>query len=260
MQLSRTTLFIIAGAALMVASVFLALQLASNGSDDNAPAFATSKADIERIVHNYLMEHPEVIFDAVKQMETKENDDRMAQMREGAKTHAAQLFHEPGAITVGNPNGDVTIVEFFDYHCTYCRKVVGDLTSLVKQDGNIKLILKDFPILSKESEIAARAAIASQGQGKYWDFHLALMAAEDLSEESIYVIAKGVGLNVAQLKADMAKPEVNDAIVRTHALARDLGIEATPTFYVGDTPFSGALPLEDLKDAVAKARKVSRGT
>jgi protein-disulfide isomerase len=259
MQLSRTTLFIIAGAALMVASVFLALQLASNRSDEATPAFATSKADIERIVHSYLMEHPEVIFDAVKQMETKENDDRMSQMRDGAKTHAAQLFHEPGAITVGNPNGDVTIVEFFDYHCTYCRKVVGDLTSLVKQDGNIKLILKDFPILSKESEVAARAAIASYSQGKYWDFHLALMAAEDLSEESILVIAKNVGLNVAQLKVDMAKSDVKDAIARTNSLARDLGIEATPTFYVGDTPFSGALPLSDLKDAVAKARKASKG-
>jgi protein-disulfide isomerase len=133
MQLSRTTLFIIAGAALMVASVFLALQLASNRSDESAPAFATSKADIERIVHDYLMAHPEVIFDSVKQMETKENDDRLSLMRQGAKTHAAQLFHEPGAIMVGNPNGDVTIVEFFDYHCTYCRKVVADLMSLVKE-------------------------------------------------------------------------------------------------------------------------------
>lgn len=243
----------------MVASVFLALQLASNRSDDSAPAFATSKADIERIVHNYLMDHPEVIFDAVKQMEVKENDDRLAKMREGAKTHAAQLFHEADAIIAGNPNGDVTIVEFFDYHCTYCRKVVGDLSALIKQDGNIKLVLKDFPILSKESEIAARAAIASYAQGKYWDFHLALMSAEDLSEESIFVIANSVGLNVAQLKTDMAKSQVNDAIVRNHNLARDLGIEATPTFYVGDTPFSGALPLEELKDAVAKARKAAKG-
>jgi protein-disulfide isomerase len=258
--LSRTTLFIIAGAALMVASVFLALQLASDRSGDGAPAYATSKADIERIVHNYLMEHPEVIFDAVKQMEVKENDQRLSQMKEGARTHAAQLFNEPDAIIAGNPNGDVTIVEFFDYHCTYCRKVVGDLSSLIKQDGNIRLVLKDFPILTKESETAARAAIASYPQGKYWDFHLALMAAEDLSEESIFVIAKSVGLNVEQLKADMAKSKVNDAIVRNHNLARDLGIEATPTFYIGDQPFSGALPLDELKDAVAKARKASKGT
>jgi len=243
----------------MVASVFLALQLASKRSDDSAPAFVTSKADIERIVRGYLLDHPDLIVEALKRMDQKETEEKLSLMQEGAKTHASQLFHEPGAISVGNPNGDVTIVEFFDYHCTYCRKVVGDLTSLVKQDGNIKLILKDFPILSKESEFAARAAIASQLQGKYWDFHLALMAAEDLSEESLFTIAKGVGLNVAQLKADMTKSEVNDTIVRTHKLARDLGIEATPTLYVGDTPFSGALPLEDLKDAVAKARKASKG-
>ena len=159
MNLSRTMIFLIAGTVAMVASVFLALQLASDrSSGEGAPTVATSKTDIERIVHNYLLEHPEVIFEAVKQMEVKENDQRLSRMRDGVKTHAAELFDDPDAVIAGNPKGDVTIVEFFDYHCTYCRKIVDDLASLVKQDGNIRLVLKDFPILSKESEAAARAA------------------------------------------------------------------------------------------------------
>ena len=256
--MNRTTIILVAGAALMVAGVFLALRLASDRSVSDVPAYANSKEDIERIVKNYLLEHPEVIFDSVKQMEVKENDQRIAQMRDGAKSHAAELFFAPDAIVAGNPAGDVTIVEFFDYRCTYCRKIVPEISELLKQDGNIKLVLKDFPILSKESESAARAAIASVSQGKYWDFHLALMSAEELSDEAIFAIAKGVGLNVDKLKADMANAKVNDSIVRTHKLARELGIEATPTFYIGDTPFSGALPLSELKDAVAAARKAKK--
>ncbi|MEQ1753035.1 MAG: DsbA family protein [Micropepsaceae bacterium] len=256
--MNRTALILVAGTALMVAGVFLALRLASDRSASDVPAYASSKEDIERIVKNYLLENPEVIFEAVKQMEVKENSQRLSQMREGAKSHAAELFFAPDAIVAGNPSGDVTIVEFFDYRCTYCRKIVPEISELLKQDGNIRLILKDFPILSKESEIAARAAVASVTQGKYWDFHMALMSAEELSDDAIYAIAKGVGLDVERLKTDMANAKVNDAIVRNHKLARDLGIEATPTFYIGDTPFSGALPLSELKDAVAAARKAKK--
>ena len=118
--------------------------------------------------------------------------------------------------------------------------------------------MKEFPILSRESEMAARAAVASVNQGKYWDFHLALMQAEEITPESIMAIAKSVGLNTEKLAADMASPQAADVINRNHALAQKLGIEATPTFYIGDTPYSGALPLSELKDAVAAARKAKK--
>ena len=106
--------------------------------------------------------------------------------------------------------------------------------------------------------MAARAAIASVAQGKYWDFHLALMGAEELSEDSVFSLAKGVGINVERLKADMQSPAVMNVVVQNHTLAKELGIEATPTFYIGEEPFSGARPLEELKAAVATARKAKR--
>jgi protein-disulfide isomerase len=244
----------------MVVGVFVALFLArGNVGSDGAPAVASSKEDIERIVKNYLLENPEVIFEAVRRMETKENDQRMSRMKEGAKKYAADLFNRPDAIVAGNPNGDVTIVEFFDYKCGYCRKIVPELSQLIKQDGNIRLVMKEFPILSRDSEMAARAAVASVKQGKYWDFHIALMSADEITQESVMAIAKGVGIDTVKLAADMAAPSSSDVISRNHELAQKLGIEATPTFYIGDTPYAGALPLSELKAAVAAARKAKKG-
>jgi protein-disulfide isomerase len=240
----------------MVVAVFGALRFAGSFSDSNeAPAVAMSKADVEKIVRNYLLENPEVIFEAVDKFQNRENDQRLTRMREGAKSHANALFKEPEPIVAGNPNGDITVVEFFDYHCPYCKRVKQDVSDLLKQDGNIRLVLKEFPILSKESENAARAAIASLAQGKYWDFHLALMGAEDLSEESIFAAAKSVGIDVARLRADIKDPKIQKRLDDTQGLARTLGIDATPTFFVGDEPMTGAKTLAELKAAVAAARK-----
>ena len=248
-----------AGAFLLVVAVFLALRLAGNlSSQDDVPAMAASKADVERIVRNYLLEHPEVIFEAVEKYQQNESDTRVSQMRDKAKKRSAELFDSPDSVVVGNPKGDVTIVEFFDYRCGYCRKVVKDVASLIKQDGNIRLVMKEFPILSPESEMAARAALASAAQGKYWEFHLALMEAEELSEPSIMFAAKSVGLDTARLKEDMNSLKIKTTIDSTHALARDLGIDSTPTFFVGDEPFAGAKPLSELKDAVRAARKAKQ--
>jgi protein-disulfide isomerase len=252
----RSLVLLLIGAVGLVVAVFLALRFAGGlSTSDEAPAVAMSKADVEKIVRNYLLENPQVIFEAVERMQSKESDERIAKMREGAKTHATALFREPEAIVAGNPKGDITIVEFFDYQCPYCKKVKADVSDLLKQDGNIKLILKEFPILSKESDAAARAALASVAQGKYWDFHMGLMGAEDLSEAGIMSIAKSVGLDTVRLRRDMNDPKIQKRLSETQELARTLGIDATPTFFVGDEPMTGAKTLQELKDAVAAARK-----
>lgn len=230
--------------------------LAPGGS---VPGEVRSRQDVEQIVRNYLLENPEVIFEAARRMEQKEKDQRQARMVEGAAKHAADLFNRPDAIVVGNPKGDVTIVEFFDYRCGPCRRLMPELTQLVKLDGNIRLIMKEFPILSRESELAARAAIAANKQGKYWDFHLAMMKSEEVTPDSIMATARGVGLDIARLNTDMASPQVADIIARNHDLADKLGIDATPTFYIGDTPHSGSMPLSELKEAVAAVRKKAAG-
>ena len=252
----RPLALLLIGAVVLVVVVFAALRFAGGFSgSEEAPGVAMSKADVEKIVKNYLLENPEVIFEAVDRMQSKQNDQRLAKMREGAKSQAAALFKEPAPIVAGNPKGDITMVEFFDYHCPYCKKVKEDVSALIKQDGNIRLVLKEFPILGPDSLMAAQAAIASINQGKYWDFHMALMGAEDLSEENILKTAQSVGLNVERLKADMKDPKIQKRIDETQDLARTLGIDATPTFFVGDEPMTGAQTLQELKDAISKARK-----
>src|SRR5262249_16018533 len=149
--------------------------LAGRFSDSDVPQVAMNKADVEKIVRNYLLENPQVIFEAVERFQSRESEDRVADLKKGVKEHATALFKEPEPIVPGNSKGDVTIVEFFDYRCPYCKKVKKDVSDLLKQDGNIRLVLKEFPILSPESEMAAKAAIAAGAQGKYWDLHMALM-------------------------------------------------------------------------------------
>ncbi len=251
----KTVLYLLLAAVIMIAAVFGALRLAGMVGGESVPDVAMSKTDVEKIVRNYLIEHPEVIFEAVDAMKNKEESQRLVKMRDKAKAHQTQLYAEAEPLIAGNPKGDVTIVEFFDYRCPYCRKVKKTIADLLNQDGNIKLILKEFPILSPESEMAAQVAIAAAAQGKYWDVHMAFMGAEDLTEERIFTLAKEAGADVARLKADLKDPKIAKRLAETQNLARAIGIDATPTFFIGDEPSTGALSLEELKKAVAAARK-----
>jgi protein-disulfide isomerase len=250
----RSIIFLLIGAVAMVVAVFAALRFVGTGSDD-VPANAMSKADVEKIVRNYLLENGEVILESVDRLKQKEEGDRLVNLQDNAKKHEAALFREAEPIVAGNPKGDVTIVEFFDYRCPYCKKGKQIVSDLLKQDGNIRLVLKEYPILSPESELAAQAAVASVPQGKYWDFHLALMGAEELSEDSIFAIAKDVGIDVARLKIDMASAKVKARLKEVDALGKAVGVDATPTFFIGDKPFTGVMTLDELKQAVAAARK-----
>jgi protein-disulfide isomerase len=250
----RSIVMLLIGAVVMVVGVFAALRFAG-GWGEGVPETAMSKSDVEKIVKNYLLENPEVILEAVQRHQQKEEGDRLVSLADNAKKHAAALFNEAEPIVAGNPKGDITIVEFFDYRCPYCKKGKQNVTDLLKQDGNVRLVLKEYPILSAESDLAAHAAVASVAQGKYWDFHLALMGAEELSEESIFATAKEVGLDVAKLKADMENAKVEKRLKDVQKLGRDLGVDATPTFFIGDKPFTGVMTLDELKEAVAAARK-----
>jgi protein-disulfide isomerase len=255
MNNQKTVLYLLAAAVVMIAAVFGALRLAGVFGGAEVPSVAMNKEDVEKIVRNYLIENPEVIFEAVDAMKNKDEGQRLVKMRDKAKQHEAQLYAEAEPLVAGNPKGDVTIVEFFDYRCPYCRKVKKTVTDLLNQDGNIKLILKEFPILSPESEMAAQVAIAAAAQGKYWDVHLAFMGAEDLNEERIFALAKEAGADITRLKADLKDPKIAKRLAATQDLARSIGIDATPTFFIGDEPSTGAQTLDELKKAVAAARK-----
>lgn len=243
-------------AAAMVLAVYGALRFAGPGPAIEAAASGAgmTKAEVEKIVHSYLLENPQVIFEAVDKFQANQASQERENLRKNVAKHEKELFSEADPIVAGNPKGDVTIVEFFDYHCPYCKKVKADLAQLLKEDGNIRLVLKEFPILSKSSVTAARAAIASMKQGKYWEFHLELMGADDRSEEGIYAAAQKVGIDVARLKEDMKDPKIQERLDMNVKLATDMGVDATPTFVIGREPSSGALTLAQLKEAVKAAR------
>ncbi len=170
-------------------------------------------------------------------------------------TLADGLVDEERDPIFGNPNGNVTVVEFFDYRCSDCRKVAERLLATVKEDGNIRLVFKELPGLGSRSEYAARAALAAKNQDKYLEFHRALMRATGrLTRKQVMKIARSVGVDRKRLRADMRSPEINDTIAKNRDMARNLGIGSTPTFVIADRTVRGAIPMASLREHVAEAR------
>jgi len=214
------------------------------------------RTEMGEIVREYLLKNPEVLRDAFRELERKE----IAAKAAGAKTAivelASDIFRADGDLVIGNPKGDVTLVEFFDYNCVFCKRALPDVLKLVESDKNLKIVLKEFPILGPGSMAAARAAIASRAQGKYWELHLALLKKRgSIDEASVFKIAEKIGLDVEKLKKDMASEEVTAIIQRNHAVAQSLNINGTPAFIVADNIFPGAVGYELLANAVEKVRK-----
>jgi protein-disulfide isomerase len=213
------------------------------------------KTDIEKIVHDYLMEHPEVIRDAIQALQAKEEQSKADAQTQAVLENKDALFNDPATPVAGNPMGDVTVVEFFDYHCPYCKAVASPLQKLTEEDKGVRLVMKEFPILGPDSLLASKAALAAVGQGKYWEFHQALMEHRgQFDMEVIKTIAAKVGLDPAKLEADMNGDKIKPMIAANHDLAESLSIGATPTFIIGDQVVEGAVPLEQLKDLIQKAR------
>ncbi|TDP47957.1 DsbA family protein [Zavarzinia compransoris] len=220
-----------------------------------------AKQEIREIVKDYLMEHPEVILEAVQALQDRQEQARANQAKDLIVQLREQLLRDSRDPVIGNPKGDITLVEFFDYRCGYCKQAQPILAELIKSDPKLRVVLKEFPILGPDSLVASKAAIAALAQGKYPVFHEALIATRGtLSDDKIMDIAKSVGLDTAKLKADMEKPEITGQISDIHGLAQRLEINGTPSFIVGDTLVPGAVDLETLKKLVAEARKSCTGT
>jgi protein-disulfide isomerase len=211
---------------------------------------------IEGIIHDYLMQNPDVLIEALRGAEDKMNREADAKASKVLSERRSEIFDDPAAPVGGNPQGDVTIVEFFDYRCPYCKQVLPSLQTLLKEDHNLRFIYKEMPVLGPASVTAAHAALASQRQGKYEAFHNAMMGTKgQITEETVFKVAGSVGLDIDRLKQDMAAPEIERAIKHNLALADALNIRGTPGFIIGNHIVPGALDLEALKDMVAEARK-----
>lgn len=225
-----------------LATLALALAIPSFAADTNSTNTTVSPAErakIESVVHDYLLKKPEILVEALqilqqKQYEQAEQTVKQTQAMTGKYVNA--LFHEPNDPTAGNPNGNITIVEFFDYQCPHCIDMVPVMHDIIKANPNVRVVYKEFPIRGPLSEVAARAALAANMQGKYNDFSRALLTAnKPLTEDLIYQIAQQSGIDVAKLKKEMNSASVDDQLKKTMKLAQDLKLFGTPAFFIGST-------------------------
>jgi protein-disulfide isomerase len=236
-------------------------QAATPGSTAPAasPFSAEQKAAIGQIIKEYLLANPEVMMDVQNALEAKMETLQAEKLKLTLKESASEIFRRPNAPTAGNPNGDITVVEFFDYNCGYCKRAFGDIAKLVEKDPKVKVVFKELPILSKGSEEAARVALAARMQGKYWEAHRILIALRGEVNEAtaLRAVEKVGGLDMAKLKKDMDAPEVKAEIETVRNLAQKMGINGTPHFLVGDRAIAGAPQnlLEVISGHVADLRK-----
>jgi protein-disulfide isomerase len=229
----------------------------SRADDALSPAQAK---EVEKIVHDYLLKHPEAIMDAIEAAEDKEKADKAAVAAGAIAARHAEIFDNPPSQIGGNPKGDVTLVEFFDYRCPYCKQVQPELETLMKSDPQLRIVYKEFPILGPASVFAAKMALASRAQGKYLAFHQAMMNTKGTIEDNVVLkVASSVGIDIAKAKADMDAPDNEDVIKRNFALADALDINGTPAFVVDGKLIPGAMSLDELKKLVAEARKDGHG-
>ena len=228
----------------------------------SAPAAASFSAaqseEIGKISADHLLANPEIIRAAIQALQAKEEAAKANSQVEAVKQFKEQIFADANAPFAGNPAGDVTVVEFFDYKCPYCKQVTPALEGLLKSDPGLKIVFKEFPILGEPSLLAAKAALAAAKQGKYLPFHTALMAHRGtLDLNSIATVAAATGLNAEQLVNDMQSEEIVNQLKANHDLALALSIRSTPTFIVGDRVMPGALSIEELQNLIKDARQGS---
>ncbi len=237
--------------SLLVAILMTLSPLAAKAGDPS-PAEVDQ---IERIVREYLKQHPEVIVEALKAYQAEQDAKKADALKATIASLKNELLADPASPVGGNPSGDVAVVEFFDYRCPYCKAMAPDLAKALAQDGKVGLVYKEFPILSPTSVVAAKAALAARYQNKYVTFHDRLMSVKGTLDESrIYSVAADAGLNVARLKTDMEKPEIAEAIARNYGLADKLDIQGTPAFVIGDQLLGGVATADELTAAIKHAR------
>lgn len=213
------------------------------------------RADLDQAVHDYLLAHPEVVLDALKAAQQQADAQAAEQSRRMITTKQKELLGSPDDLVQGNPKGDVTLVEFFDYRCPYCKQIEPSLDALLKEDGKLRIVYKEFPILGEASVYATRVALAARQQRKYAEFHRAMMATKgEISDATVLKVASSLGLDMNMIKDDMSAPRIDKLIDANYALADALNIQGTPAIIIGDTLTPGAVDLDTLRKDIAAAR------
>ena len=230
-----------------------------------APAVAQSfsadqREEIGKIIKDYLLTHPEVMQDVMAELEKRQQSADAEKHRAAVVENKATLFSSPHQVVLGNPQGNVTMVEFFDYNCGFCKRAMTDMLDLIKTDYNLKFVLKEFPVLGEGSVEAARVAVAARMQDangkKYIEFHQKLLGSRGAADKMrALAVAKEVGFDMPRLERDMGSDEVKKTIEENMKLAEALGVNGTPSYVVGEEVVIGAVGLDTLREKISAERK-----
>jgi protein-disulfide isomerase len=208
-------------------------------------------AEVESIVRDYLPKHPEILVEMTNELDKQQQAEQSAQQEKAITDNADKIFRSPVAFVAGNPDGDVSVVEFFDYNCGFCRRALPDVVKLINNDNKVRLVLKELPIFGEDSEDAAKAALAAHKQGKYFEMHQKLFTEPGKADKAkALAVAKEIGLDVAQLEKDMDDPAIKQALDENKTLAQKLSLQGTPLYLIGDRIVPGA--PDDLYDQLSK--------
>jgi protein-disulfide isomerase len=223
------------------------------------------KSAIDHMIKDYIMAHPEVVQDALLELDKRQKESENAAVKAAVKTEAKAIYDPNAGTVVGNPKGDVTLVEFFDYNCPYCRKAMTTLDALLKSDPKLKIVLRDLPIVHPpESTEVAKIAMAAKNQlagDKFWDFHKKLFSTSRIiAKAQALQVAKDAGLDMARLDRDAESDAVKAALADSDRLSQTLNLRGTPAFVLGDDVVFGALEDDDMKAQIAAVRQCGRTT
>ncbi len=244
----------------LLVPALLALALCSVPKVALADSFSDAqRSDIEAIVRNYLISHPEVLEEAMTELSKRQAAAEAKKHEASIAENADAIFNSPRGVVLGNKDGDVTFVEFFDYNCGYCKRAMADMLDLLKTDPKLKVVLKEFPVLSQGSVEAAQVAVAVRMQDpsgkKYLDFHQKLLGGRGPADKArALAAAKDAGLDVARIEKDLSSPEVRATIEENFKLAEAMGMNGTPSYVIGKQIVVGAVGLDGLKEKIGIAR------
>jgi protein-disulfide isomerase len=213
------------------------------------------KAEMEEIIRGYLLENPEILRDMAAKLEAKDKQAEEGLRGKALVTFKDEVFKSPADPSIGDQKGDVTVVEFMDYNCGWCKKSMAEVSTLLKADPKVKFVFKEFPIFGEHSEFAARAALAAGKQGKYWELHQALFSHDgQVTTDVVKQLAEAQGLDMTKLQTDIESKEIGEQIAANMQLGKELAINGTPAFIIDDEVHGGYLPLDGMHAAIAEVR------
>jgi protein-disulfide isomerase len=220
------------------------------------------KEQLGKFIHDYLISHPEIIKDSVEELDRREKVAETADREKTVSSEAGKLFRSPNQAVVGNPDGDVTVVEFFDYNCGYCKQSLANITKLIENDPKLRVILKDFAILGPDSIEVAEVATAARQQlkgPKFWEFHKKLLGLRGhIGKAQAVAVAKELGADTDQLEKDIKSPATRATLAEVETLAEKLHFSGTPSWVIGQDAYVGGLSYPDMKAKVDNVRKCGK--